>query len=369
MMMSVRVMSMVLVSVILLQINISGQNSATNDLYITAAYRHGFVLPEYSLFYYLLDDYVHSFALSISKQSSGKNEWHQVYNYPEYGIALQYATLGNRKIFGHELSLFPFAVIHIKDLGKFSLMNHIGLGVGIADKKYDVETNPYNVAIGSTVNLHFNFELNAQYQVRQKLFLYTGLCMDHFSNGNFGEPNLGINYLTFNAGLRYLTREKSERTRYQLPKYIPTTQTSFILSAGSKHARSLQSRSYFISSFSFELKRKLCRIFYPGIGADIFYDGATHTEVQAFGEQEYKNIDDFKTGVHIAQEFVYNKFSVSIQEGIFLGLTDKAFNNSMYNRFVVRHFVSDHFFLQMAMKSHVGVLDFIEFGFGYSGKA
>jgi hypothetical protein len=254
-------------------------------------------------------------------------------------------------------------------VGKFSLLNQIGLGLGIVDKKYDSETNPYNVAVGTALNLHFNFELNAQYHVLPTLFLYSGVCMDHLSNGNLGEPNLGINYLTFNAGLRYLTSDKHERVRYQLAKHIPTTQAAVILSAGTKHARSLQSRSYFITSLSFELKRKLWRIFSPGIGADIFYDRATQTEVQAFGEHDYTNINDFKTGIHIAQEFVYNKFSVSIQEGIYVGLIEKAFNNSMYNRFIVRHRVGDHFFLQMALKSHVVVLDFIEFGVGYSGKS
>lgn len=338
------------------------------DLYLKAAYRHGFVLPEYSLFNYLVDDYVHSFEVSIGKQTTG-GEWAQVYHFPEYGLAFQYSTLGNDKVFGHEMSLYPYCTIHFLDAGKFSFTNQIGLGLGLVNKKYDQENNPFNVAVGTAINLHFNFELNAQYQVQRKLFLFTGICLDHLSNGNLGEPNLGINYMTFNAGIRYLPREKNERVHIELEKHIPTTQAAIIFAAGLKHARSFQERSYFISSLSFEVKRKLTRIFYPGIGADIFYDGATQAEVRNFGDNPYKSIDDFKTGIHIEEELVFNKFSIALQEGFYLGLTEKAFNNKTYNRFIIRHRVGNKLFVQLAMKSHVAVLDFLEFGVGYTGRS
>ncbi|MEP6794855.1 MAG: acyloxyacyl hydrolase [Saprospiraceae bacterium] len=345
-----------------------GQAGFPKDLYLKAAYRPGFVLPEYTLFSYLVEDYVHSFELSISKQTTG-GDWAQVYHYPEYGFAFQYSTLGNNQVFGHEISLYPYFTIHIVDAGKFSFMNQIGLGLGIVNKKYDQEKNPYNVAVGTNVNLHFNFELNAQYQVQRKIFLFTGICMDHLSNGNLGEPNLGINYMTFNTGVRYLPGEKNERNHIELEKHIPTTQAAIIFAAGSKHARSFQARSYFISSLSFEVKRKLTRIFYPGIGADIFYDGATQAEVLNFGDRPYKSIDDFKTGIHIEEELVFNKFSIALQEGFYIGLTEKAFNNKTYNRFIIRHRVGDKLFVQLAMKSHVAVLDFLEFGIGYTGRS
>ncbi len=364
---SIRFAGLILM-LLLLKSTSYGQAGYPNDFYLKAAYRHGFVLPEYTLFNYLVDEYVHSFELSICKQTTG-GEWAQVYHYPEYGLAFQFSTLGNNEVFGHEISLYPYCTIHILDGGKFSFMNQIGLGLGVVNKKFDQEKNPYNVAVGTHVNLHFNFELNAQYQVQRRLFLYTGVCMDHLSNGNLGEPNLGINFLTFNAGIRYQPGEKSERSRVDLPKHIPTTQAAIILAAGSKHARSFQDRSYFISSLSFEVKRKLSRIFYPGIGADIFYDGATKAEVINFGDSPYKSNNDFKTGIHLEEELVFNKFSIALQEGFYLGLTEKAFNNKTYNRFIIRHRVGDNLFVQLAMKSHVAVLDFLEFGVGYTGKS
>jgi hypothetical protein len=54
---------------------------------------------------------------------------------------------------------------------------------------------------------------------------------------------------------------------------------------------------------------------------------------------------------------------------MYLFLTDKAFDNPMYHRLIIRHKVDHGLFLQVAMKSHSAVLDFLEFGIGYSGKS
>src|SRR5678810_874237 len=70
-------------------------------------------------------------------------------------------------------------------------------------------------------------------------------------------------------------------------------------------------KSYLVTALSFELKPKWWRVFYPGIGVDVFYDRATHDEQSVFGNEPYKTIDDFKSGFHFTQELVYNKFSVA----------------------------------------------------------
>jgi len=344
---------------------LAAQSSFFNDVYARAAYHPGYIMPEYSLYAYLVNDYARAYTFSVSKRPPGKTYWAQIYHYPEFGFAIQYATLGNKDIFGHEWSLYPFFNIHLLEAGKFSLINQAGLGVGITNKKFDAETNPYNVAIGTALNIHFNFELNFQYQALHKFYVFTGIAFDHFSNGNLGEPNLGINSMTFNAGMRYRIGSLSEPNRITLEKYKPATRMSLVMTMGSKHARAFTNQSYLVTALSFELKPKWWRIFYPGIGIDVFYDRSTKVEESVFGDGFYEPIDDFKTGFHFTQELVYNKFSIALQEGFYAILTDKAFGHRTYHRFIIRHQISDRFFLQLSMKAHVVVLDYLELGVGY----
>jgi len=265
--------------------------------------------------------------------------------------------------------VYPFFNIHIIEGEKISLINQLGLGVGFANKIFDPETNPYNVAVGTVVNCHFNFELNLQYQALKKLYVYTGVGFDHFSNGNLGEPNLGINYMTFSGGMKYLMGERTPVNQFNIEKHDPSIRMSLILTAGTKHGRSLKEKSYLASSLSFELKPKLWRVFYPGVGIDFFYDQATKDELGHFGEDTFNTIDNFKAGFHFTQELVYNRFSISLQEGFYAILEDKVFGHATYHRFIIRHQVSDRFLLQLSMKAHVVVLDYLELGVGYHIKS
>ena len=346
-----------------------GQSSYFDDFYVRAAYHAGVVLPEYTLYSYLVDDYSRAFTLSFCKRPPGRTYWAPIYNYPEFGLAIQYATLGNDEIFGHEWSVYPFFNIHIIEGGKISLINQLGLGVGIANKKFDPETNPYNVAVGTALNCHFNFELNLQYQALKKFYVYTGVGFDHFSNGNLGEPNLGINYMTFSAGMKYRVGERTPVNQFNIEKHVPSTRMSLALTGGIKHGRSLKEKSYLVSALSFELKPKWWRVFYPGIGADIFYDQSTQDELSVFGEGTFETIDNFKAGFHFTQELVYNKFSIALQEGFYAILKDKVFGHATYHRFIIRHQVSNRFFVQLSMKAHVVVLDYLELGVGYHIKS
>jgi hypothetical protein len=155
-----------------------------------------------------------------------------------------------------------------------------------------------------------------------------------------------------------------------LDKHVPVTSTSFILALGTKNSKALIAEKFFVSSLSFEVKRSFWRIFSPGIGADLFYDSSTKRKFIAGDKvNEYKSIHDFRTGLHLSQSIVYNQFSVTLQEGVYVLVKDTVFKNHMYNRLIVRQKVNQHLFFQLAFKSHGAVLDYIEFGIGYSGKS
>lgn len=166
---------------------LSAQSKWTDDLEIRANYHYGFVLPEYQNFIYLVDAPIQSFELGIVKQATGKNDWQQLYHYPAYGVSLFYSTLGNKEVNGQELALYPYFILHLISKKRFSLDNQIGIGIGYTNKKFDLNNNYQNVAVGSNFNIHFNLKLGAKYQLLKHISLGTGLSFDHFSNGNLGK--------------------------------------------------------------------------------------------------------------------------------------------------------------------------------------
>jgi hypothetical protein len=336
-----------------------------DNLFVTAIARKGFALPEYEYFLYTIDDYVQSVGLTVSRRTTGKNDWEQIYGFPEYGISLFYSTLGNDMVYGREIALYPFFKLHILSRNRFSFDSQIGLGLSYVTKKFDMEENYRNIAVGSHLNIHFNFGLDFNYLLMKKYRLYAGISFDHLSNGNLQEPNIGINSLTSYLGLGYLVGKSYQPPLHPLKPHWKDFDFEFVYYIGGKYTRAYQSIFYFTSSGTVELKYEPFRVLHVGIGADIFYDSSTEREMTVLQLGEYKENYDFRSGIHLSQEIVYNRMSLIIQEGIYLLLTDHVKHNTMYNRGIIRYYITDHIMVNISMKSHLHVLDYPELGFGY----
>lgn len=341
------------------------QSRFTDDLSVSFNYHYGFILPEYTNFLYLVEAPVQSSSFNISKKTTGKNAWERLYNYPEYGLSVFYSTLGNDEVHGREIALFPYFNLNIISGKRFDLYNETGIGLSYVTRKFDMDENYMNIAVGSHVNIHFQLKFGVNYKIpEKKLQLQTGVAFDHFSNSNTREPNLGLNYATVYTGVKYLLGEQSERQTDKNKPHVPGGHWELIYSAGAKHPRALGSKIYFTSSATLEYKWEAFPALHFGLGADLFYDTSTEAEMLTLEMNHHKKLYDFRSGIHLSQELVYNRLSLILQEGIYLLLSDEVEKHVMYNRGIIRYRVSDHFFVHLAMKSHLHILDYPEVGLG-----
>jgi len=341
----------------------SCQSTFFNDTQLGISTHLGWNLPEYQFISFYTNDYISSIDLSITKESTGKNEWEQLYKYPSCGISLFYSSLGNDDIFGRELALTYFFKIDVIKHNRFNFYNRTGIGLSYVNQKFDLVENYRNVAVGSNLNIHFNMRWGIDYELTKKLELDAGMSFDHFSNGNTAEPNLGLNYLTGYAGINYRLGERSERITSELSSHERKNTFSLFTSIGGKSTRSLSSAYFLTSSLSLEVERSVWRALHLGIGADVFYDSSQETQLTDKGES-YQPINDFQTGIHFSQTLRYRKFSLSLQQGFYLGLRENIEKKPMYNRGIIRYRISKKVWLRLAMKSHLVILDYPELGIG-----
>ena len=339
---------------------IHAQTKFTDNLNVMVNYHSGFVLPEYTFLNYITQDYVQSIDVCLFKETYGKNIWEKLYNYPDYGISLFYTTLGNDKILGREMALTYFFKTNLISKKQFQFYNRTGIGIGYVNRKFDFNTNYLNVAISSNFNIHFNLRLGINYSISNKIDLNTGISFDHFSNANTSDPNLGLNYLTAFGGLSYRIGRKTERLKLKTEPHIRKNNYEIFASIGGKHTRELSTEYFGTSSVSFEITREYFRAFYLGTGVDFFYDSSIKSQLQSEGKQ-YKKGNDFQSGIHLSQEFVYNKLSLIIHEGIYFYQVNQK---NIYNRAIIRYRLTDHLSMRLSMKSHLNILDYPELGIG-----
>ena len=338
-------------------------NAQTCNIQLDAHY--GYVLPEYSNLQYLINKPANGYSLSYIKQTKGANYWERLYGFPSFGLSAFYSGLGNDSINGKEFAVYPFMRIRIAGNDKLNLYHQFGLGFSYVSRKFDLENNYLNITTGSHLNLHFGMRFGAEVRIIPKLSITSGLSFDHFSNGNSMEPNLGLNVFAAFAGLAYSFGNQEPRIMVDLPELSKKNRPELSLRIGGKRARALVADYFRTASLSFEYIRSSFHMVHFGIGADLFYDASTKAEMEAASAGAYKPYYDFQSGIHISQSLIYNRFSFTLQEGVYIGLKYRVKNRPIYTRGMLRYRVTDQLAFSFAMKSHLHVLDFPEIGFGY----
>ena len=341
------------------------QNNKFSNIKMSAKYHYGYFLPEYPFFDYLVNDNINVFEYNIQKEVSGKNLWHKVYKYPSTGISLFYSELGNNSIFGKTVAINPYIQFNLLKKEKIDLRYQLGFGICYVTHHFDFQENYHNIAVGSHLNIWLNSELTASYHFYNDISLLIGTAFNHLSNANLAEPNIGLNSWTFFSGIQANINKKEKIYDYEIPKFNQKNEYSVIIAGGIKQTRRFAEEHYFSGSISLEYKRKLGHKFSIGAGSDLFFDASVPDEMIREGINDVKNLYKYKNGFHLSQEFIFGKISLIFQEGLYFFLTDHLYNHKMYNRGILRYKFSDHFFVNIAMKSNIVVLDVMEIGVGY----
>jgi hypothetical protein len=348
---------------LLTSIKAIAQRDSSYTWYTRANYHRGILLPEYSYFDYVTNNYTNGIELGFARKTKGKTFWDQIYGYPSWGVNLYAGSCGNRTVFGNQFNISPYFNAQILRLGRVSLNTQMGLGITYVSKRYEPFSNPTNIAIGSHTNIYFMIQSVFQYQLTQRDMLDFGLSFSHFSNANLSEPNVGLNFSTLTFGLWHALGKKEKVVHHDIEKFKPNSSFSAMLTGGMKHTRTFESFQYGTAAISFDVKRRFGYCFALGLGSDLFYDSSIGDQMRRL-KQVYRPQYAFTSGIHLSQEFIFAQFSVILQEGFYLGLPDQYTKHTIYNRLITRYTFANHLFVNLSLKSHLVVLDFPELGIG-----
>jgi hypothetical protein len=340
------------------------QTDSLHTWWLRANVHRGLVLPEYGFIDYLVNDYMNAYEVSIVRQTRGKSMWEQMYHYPSWGISLYYGGLGNRQVFGHQLALFPYFICGLVRAGPFSLDGEMGIGLSYATRKFDLTTNPLNIAIGSHLNVHYRAELMARLRFKRRCMLHVGIAFNHLSNANLAEPNIGLNCGSLNAGLWYAVSKPQPVETHEIPRWKPRLFLEGRISAGLKHTRTFESFQYAAGALSVDGKFRWSHRFAAGIGGDLFYDASVRPLLLRMGRHYYPRYS-YMSGIHATAEAYFGKAAFSLQQGMYVGLLPHLVHDRFYNRFVINYHFTDHFFASLSFKSRLVILDYMEFGVGF----
>ena len=120
------------------------------------------------------------------------------------GIGIGYNTFFETQMLGNPIAVYAFQSAPIATLSpRLSLDYEWNFGLSAGWNPYDEQTNTDNHVIGTSVNAYLNASINFNWRIAKRTRLIAGVSLSHFSNGNTGIPNSGVNTAALNLGVAY----------------------------------------------------------------------------------------------------------------------------------------------------------------------
>lgn len=358
--------------------------------------------------------------------TDGSRQWHLDFNKPMVGVALQVLDLSNPDILGQMIA--PYAYINIPMVRSrvvdFNAM--IAGGFGFCTKPCDLEAarnDPrrdmkkmaadYNFIIGGPFTFNLQAGLNLDFHVHKDVTLTLGVGYNHFSSGSLFQPNSGLNLFQGQVGVKYSPVVRKLTKPVTAPKDTTKMKRWYgevIASGGAKIIYFQDTKYYGCASLNVGGYYRTCRQHRIGLGVDVFYDGAftttakqdgsgkwvpdkTNTNFKKTFTAEDKFANKLRVGIDIANELIIGRFMLGFQVGIYLydpvknmepyAKAQEAANNGKslnkgvfysydpdkedgwnYFRLSFKYYITKHLLAQIAFKTHLQKVEFVEFGIG-----
>jgi hypothetical protein len=341
--------------------------SVTKPFIIQTKIHSGMTLPFYEALDYLIKDDIYALDLSVGFPGYGKDYWEKLYRYPITGVGTSCWSLGNNEVFGKAFALYSFInVPFIKRTNKFSFDYQVSFGGAYLTKIFDKDKNPLDRAIGSHTNIYIRLAIDGKIKLSPRSELQMEAGTTHFSNGKTRSPNYGINAGSFSLGFNYLFNNNDIAIQEPEIPVVGKRYTQMVIySAGTKVYDNLLGKRYFTSSVSYNLERIINLKRKIGLGIDIFYDGSIREALAGEdGTPENDVVKLFRVGMHTSYAIRYKQLIMGIQIGYYL-YSKYTVITPVYNKISLQYLLTKNIVGSIAVKSHMGKADCLEYGIGY----
>lgn len=318
----------------------------------------------------LIEERPYFAELNLFKKSSGYYLWHSINHFPHYGLCLNYQTLGNIQKLGSSIALAPYLEFPFHNKPKKILFKlKMTWGLAYITKRFEVETNHKNIAIGTHFNTFIQFRFLWQIKLSPKICLNPNITFNHVSNGRFSVPNLGINTLYPSLGITYTFREN---TIYPMPQDSSSLHTHkhellLFAAAGINEVEPPTSNKLwaFSSGMNYYYNLHHQQI---GAGTDLFYEQSMAYESRTTDTIEpllnLKNT--ISGGIKLSYAYNFGRLTPLLEMGYYIYMPNAVFPNGMfYHRLGCRYYFRNNLVAHLSLKTHFAVAYHFEAGIGY----
>ena len=303
----------------------------------------------------------------LSKQTYGLHSWNAFFNYPEYGVSYTFFDLGCPTYVGNVQCLYPYLKFHFfNNRSRLNLNFRTGAGIAYVEKIYNKETNPFNHAFSTHLNIILNAQLQGVYRLNDTWSLLAGAGILHFSNGAYRMPNLGLNTFSVFTGISQSFGKKKQFTPSvnTINEKNKNWDCSVFLLGGIKEIQPIGGKTYFAGDFNVEVTKKHLQYTRFGLSLDITYDASEQDRMFFQRKPAVSRLETTRIGISGGYVWLFGDFSLNIFFGTYLHDQNTLYSK-IYQRSSLRYPLSNRLTLSLAFRNNKAKADFIGLGLGY----
>ena len=359
------VQKLVLITILLVSISINAQEISTKKVIPKLEYQAyiGGVLIHHPEMKHLDDNPYLANELRIAFQTTGIEYWHHTYNMPIYGVGVYTGTYNN-DVIGKPRALFAFIELPFARKNNSYFSTNWSSGICFNINEYDEISNPENIAIGSPVNIYIDFSLMYKHTLSKRFQLGGGLKLQHFSNGSYSKPNLGLNMASAAVSLSYLPNTNIHKF-YTAPKpnsYDDIEVITMVACGWKAYSEELNDTKYFNSTVSASINKRVTAKRTVGIGFDYFYQSYLinyYEDISSISDKDLMSYAGF-----LSSEMILNKFRLTTQLGFYM-YRPVDFGLFFYERIALRYYPINWMYINLSIKAHAAKAEYFEYGLGF----
>lgn len=345
------------------------QEKESSFSYIQTDFFYGNILKHNKNVGYFLTNHPTGFMMSWNKKTTGKNDWEQRFNYPDFGVSIAYQDYKN-SILGELYSLYGHYNFYLLPrTNKNQLVLRTGWGIAYNTNPYDKVDNPKNVAFGTAINSSTYFKIFYKREnIIDRIGINAGLTFIHASNSSVKSPNTGVNVWATTIGLNYNLNDSSKIeyiTSQEEKRYTEKIKYNFVFRFGANESDFIGSGVkpfYVISAYA---DKRIGRKSAIQIGADYYvsYMLKDYIEISHSINNDYEKGDFKRAGLFIGHELFINKLSLIVQAGYYVYYPVEV-EGRVYERLGLKRYFNNKWFASVSLKAHAAKAETVAFGIG-----
>ncbi len=313
--------------------------------------------------------------LNFVWQTAGKKKWHQSRHFPIIGLGVTYTDYGSPNVFGKCIGVYPNLQVPIIKGEKIEWTLRVGDGIGYVTKK-NQKTNPIdtlNTAIGSHINDFAMIITDLRWHINKNWDMQIGGNFTHISNGDYRQPNLGVNFAGGHVGVRYFPSTSKpipfiDSNLKPLPKRWLVEMRLGLAYNEARTPGNPEEPTYIASVYASRRWRGKNKYFF---GSDYSYHTNNYDDLVYWSKFKGHEADYAWYGAFFAgNEYLIGRLGIVFQVGvyyhqIYLKL-DPYYEKIGWNYYIIKKEkgVFKNVFVSGFLKTHAIIAEFAEFGIG-----